>query len=167
MITVPVGHSVTRYRQEIEKAALEKGIDPNLVSSLIYVTSKGDPQYSNEQGGVGLMGLNANNAGAAPELKDPQNNLEVGTALLAALWHMSAGASNRLETAVIRYLGLNGVTDQERVAKMTSEILALYRGAPSEADTRSEYTESWGENQSLTGLPLPNGFSVDDVGITF
>jgi hypothetical protein len=163
MITVPVGHNVTRHGEAIRKISLENGLDPNLVASLVYVASKGDPQYSNEQGGVGLMGFDPRNAqeGTAPELKDPQGSLEAGTALFSSLWRMNAGAggNNRLETAVIRYLALNGIKDREQIAEMTSEILALYNGAPSEAPV-NEDEEDYPENYDWIGLPLIDGDSV-------
>jgi len=93
--------SVRRWCASIERNAAEKGLDPNLVASVMLQESGGDPNATSHSGAVGLLQVMPRDGIAASfqcingpcfrsrpsmaELYDPEFNLNYGTGMLAGL----------------------------------------------------------------------------------
>lgn len=83
-----------------EQAAAAYGVSPRLITAIIAVESGGNPQLVSASNAIGLMQIKASTAGrevyrhkgiggqpSASLLKDPQQNIEIGTAYLNILEH--------------------------------------------------------------------------------
>ncbi len=90
------------YRVEIDRAATRYGVDPFLVAAVIKTESGFDTRAQSHAGAVGLMQLMPATAewitsrpdwkGAVrPDLRRPQDNIDLGTYYLAYLLHRFEG----------------------------------------------------------------------------
>lgn len=83
-----------------EQAAKKYGISPRLITAIIAVESGGNPSLVSRSNAVGLMQIKASTAGrevyrhrgmsgqpSTSQLKDPQQNIDIGTAYLNILEH--------------------------------------------------------------------------------
>jgi len=99
----------------IRTASLHQGLDPGLVSALVYVESRYNPNARSPKGAMGLMQIMPATAArygvaSAASLLDPQVNVDVGTRYLRDLHKMFNGrtdlvlaAYNAGEGSVQRY----------------------------------------------------------------
>jgi membrane-bound lytic murein transglycosylase E len=97
------------YNQTIHQAARRYGVDETLVKAIIQVESGFNPDVVSHSNAVGLMQLKASTAGrdayqlqgrrgqpSSRELKDPETNIELGTAYLSMLQRQLAGIDDPL-----------------------------------------------------------------------
>jgi soluble lytic murein transglycosylase-like protein len=110
--------SVSRYGEAIEVAAAAHGVDPALVSLVVLVESRGNPNVQSPAGAVGLMQLMPATAAhiaaerglPAPtlaQLREPAFNLDFGAYLLAQLLAPAAGTPSA-EQVRLAAIGYNG-----------------------------------------------------------
>jgi beta-lactamase regulating signal transducer with metallopeptidase domain len=110
--------SVTRHRAAIEAAAAAHGIDPALLSVMVLVESRGNPEAVSPGGALGLMQLMpqtaariaANRGLAAPtpaELRSPAYNLDLAASYVAELlaWFAAKPLDERVRFAALAYVG--------------------------------------------------------------
>jgi murein DD-endopeptidase MepM/ murein hydrolase activator NlpD len=165
-------------RGDIERAAAQHGVDPDLLALFVLVESQGDPRALSPSGARGLMQLmpktaervaNETRVPWAPErLDEPAYNLELGATYLASQLGAYEGSPRQVELAAAAYNGgpkavqawldgrgaLSGETDRYRslVAALWSE-----RKQPSSAawtQWRGGFRErAW----SKSIAPVPSG----------
>lgn len=95
------------YQSAIEEAAAQYGIDKKLITAMIQVESSFNPDAVSKSNAIGLMQLKASTAGCDAyrfkgksgcpddeELRDPQINIDLGTAYLASLQRQLGGIDN-------------------------------------------------------------------------
>jgi soluble lytic murein transglycosylase-like protein len=110
--------SVTRFAEAIEMAATSHRVDPALVSLVVLVESRGNPNVESPGGALGLMQLMPATAARiaaerglpAPtpaQLREPAYNLDFGAYLLAQLLAPSAGTPSP-EQVRLAAIGYNG-----------------------------------------------------------
>ncbi len=88
----------THWSHITKDVASHYGVDPKLVSAIISVESGGNPKVVSHSNAIGLMQIKASTAGRAVyqatgrrgqpskgELKDPEKNIQIGTAYLKLL----------------------------------------------------------------------------------
>lgn len=82
-----VHESIRPWQEYVHKYSREYGVDPDLVSAVLYVESKGDPYSVSKRGALGLMQITPNTArhlGISDAL-DPEENIRGGVKYLAWL----------------------------------------------------------------------------------
>jgi soluble lytic murein transglycosylase-like protein len=104
----------------INKYAREYGVDPDLVSAVLYIESKGDPYSVSPRGALGLMQLTPPTAkylGVSDAL-DPEENIRGGVKYLAWL-------INRYDepSALLAYNAGMGMLEQNRIPRETRQFL--------------------------------------------
>lgn len=95
------------YQSAIEQAAAQYGVDEKLITAMIQVESSFNPSAVSKSNAIGLMQLKANTAGCDAyrfqgksgcpdddDLRDPQINIDLGTAYLASLQRQLGGIDN-------------------------------------------------------------------------
>jgi soluble lytic murein transglycosylase-like protein len=110
--------SVSRFRRAIEAAASAHGVDPVLVSLVVLIESRGNPDAVSPGGAVGLMQVMPGTAAAiaaerglaAPtpaQMHEPGYNLDFGAYYLAKLLASFAGKppAEQVRLAAIGYNG--------------------------------------------------------------
>ncbi|HZY43714.1 MAG TPA: lytic transglycosylase domain-containing protein [Anaerolineae bacterium] len=92
---------ISRWVDLIAANAVARGLDPNLVCSIMFEESKGDPNIVSPAGAVGLMQVMPFPwRPSAEALKDPAINLTAGTRTLSEVIRQSQG---RLHIALMAY----------------------------------------------------------------
>ncbi len=82
--TLPTG--AARWKASIERAARANGIDPKLLTALVWVESGFDPSAVSHAGAIGLAQLMPATAeGLKVDPYDPEQNLDGGARFLAAM----------------------------------------------------------------------------------
>lgn len=110
--------SVSRFGAAIAAAAAAHGVDPALVSLVVLIESRGDPDAVSPGGAVGLMQVMPGTAaeiaaerGLAPptlaQMREPRFNLDFGTYYLAKQLALFEGRplADRVRLAAIAYNG--------------------------------------------------------------
>jgi len=95
------------YQSTIEEAAAQYGVDKKLITAMIQVESSFNPGAVSKSNAIGLMQLKAHTAGCDAyrfkgkrgcpdddDLRDPQINIDLGTAYLASLQRQLSGIYN-------------------------------------------------------------------------
>lgn len=87
---------VKRWEEAIVSTAIDRGLDPDFVASLVWMESRGDPRAVGPVGAVGLMQIMPREAGyswrpSRETLMDPATNLMWGTRTLAIVVRQSHG----------------------------------------------------------------------------
>lgn len=113
-----IPNSVSRYGQAIEAAGVAHGVDPTLVSLVVLVESRGNPDVQSPQGAVGLMQILPVTAAhiaaerglpspTLAQLRDPALNLDFGAYFLAQLLPPNDGPPS-VEQVRLAAIGYNG-----------------------------------------------------------
>lgn len=109
-----VWESIRPWRSFIERYAREYGVDPDLVSAIMYIESKGDPNSISSRGALGLMQITPSTAHSLgiKDVLDPEENIHAGVKYIAelirrydessALLAYNAGASVLEDTRIPR-----------------------------------------------------------------
>ncbi|KFK93504.1 MULTISPECIES: transglycosylase SLT domain-containing protein [unclassified Serratia (in: enterobacteria)] len=101
------GYQPYSYQNAIEEAAAQYGVDEKLITAMIQVESGFNPGAVSQSNAIGLMQLKASTAGCDAyrykgkrgcpdddDLRDPQINIDLGTAYLASLQRQLGGIDN-------------------------------------------------------------------------
>ncbi|AHG19577.1 lytic transglycosylase [Chania multitudinisentens RB-25] len=101
------GYEPRSYQSAIEDAAGQYGIDKKLITAMIQVESSFNPNAVSKSNAIGLMQLKAGSAGCDAyrfkgksgcpddnQLRDPEINIDLGTAYLASLQRQLGGIDN-------------------------------------------------------------------------
>lgn len=119
----------------IRAACVARGLDPGIVSALVYVESRYNPSAESPKGALGLMQILPSTAArygitSRADLLDPKVNVDVGTRYLSDLQHkfgsrtdLLLAAYNAGEFAVIRYG--NRIPPYPETQSYVRQILAL------------------------------------------
>lgn len=82
-VLVANGCSAT-YASQAGRAAVDKGMSPQIVAAVIFVESSCNADAVSPRGAIGLMGINRHIwRHPARELRDPEANTQIGTTILA------------------------------------------------------------------------------------
>jgi soluble lytic murein transglycosylase-like protein len=82
----PLPGGAGRWQAAVERAASANGIDPKLLTALVWVESGFDPNAVSSAGAIGLAQLMPDTAeGLGVDPYDPEQNLEGGARFLAAM----------------------------------------------------------------------------------
>lgn len=80
----PVGLPTDQYRNLIEQAAKEQGIDPDTLEAIMMLESSGDAKAQSSAGAMGLMQVMPFHFRAGEDPWDPATNIRVGARVFAA-----------------------------------------------------------------------------------
>ncbi len=162
---------VEAFAEEIDAAARESGLDPNLVAAIVYAESSGRPAAVSKADALGLMQLKedaANDAARrlgleAPSrealLEDPALNLRLGASQLA--WTLRNEEADPLRALVAYNAGRTKLRRWIRKAGSYEAWYAEQRldgdsGVLAYADKVLEYTELFRERGRIGGpAPIP------------
>ena len=98
-----VHQSLDPWQSYIDLYAAQYGVDPDLVSAIVYTESKGDPFRISRDGALGLMQIMPSTASflGFDNVLDPEENIKAGVKYIAwllkqygeshALWAWNAG----------------------------------------------------------------------------
>lgn len=94
------GENISRWANLIAYYAGQRGLDPDLVSAIIYEESKGFPNQISAVGAAGLMQIMPQEAGFSwrpkqAELLNPAVNLSWGTRTFSQILQQAEGSLNR------------------------------------------------------------------------
>jgi len=111
---------VRPWQTYIRKYSLEFGVDPDLVTAILYIESKGDPNSVSRKGAMGLMQITpatANHLGII-DVFDPEQNIKGGVKYIAHLIRTYDESS-----ALLAYNAGTGILDQDRIPVETKQFV--------------------------------------------
>jgi soluble lytic murein transglycosylase-like protein len=111
---------VRPWQMYIRKYSLEFGVDPDLVTAILYIESKGDPNSVSRKGAMGLMQITpatANHLGII-DVFDPEQNIKGGVKYIAHLIRTYDESS-----ALLAYNAGTGILDQDRIPVETKQFV--------------------------------------------
>lgn len=82
-----VWESIRPWKSYIERYSREFGVDPDLVSAVLYIESRGDPNIISARGALGLMQITPSTARSLgiKDILDPEENIRAGVKYIAQL----------------------------------------------------------------------------------
>jgi hypothetical protein len=140
------GPNITRWAELITHYAGQRGLDPDLVSALIYEESHGLPYLVSSMGAVGLMQVMSQETGfywrpRRAELLNPSVNLAWGTRTFGLILQDAEGSASR---ALAAY---NGGWEQETIPstqKFAIRVLDHYaRSIVARSGYEAESMKAW------------------------
>lgn len=111
---------VRPWQTYIRKYSLEFGVDPDLVTAILYIESKGDPNSVSRKGAMGLMQITpatANHLGIV-DVFDPEQNIKGGVKYIAHLIRTYDESS-----ALLAYNAGTGILDQDHIPVETKQFV--------------------------------------------
>jgi soluble lytic murein transglycosylase-like protein len=121
-----VWESIRPWKSFIEQYSKQFGVDPLLVSAVLYIESKGDPNIISPRGALGLMQITPTTARSLgiEDILDPEENIRAGVKYISFLIGRYDEAS-----ALLAYNAGAGILDENHIPKETKrfveQVLAL------------------------------------------
>jgi hypothetical protein len=149
---------ISQWADQIHAVAVAYQIDPDLIAAVVLAESHGDPVAVSRVGAVGLMGIMPVEAGFAwrpttEALKDPEVNLDWGTAILADILRQSGGD---LSTALAAYNGGWTQLDKRVPRTYAAEVLDFYgRAVAARSGVSPDIAAEWSVAVELTRGNIP------------
>ena len=119
---------IQKYKDVIEKVAAEKGLDPNLIASMIWAESRGnpnetsdnpDPEVGTDKGLMQVSDVTASENGLSGlDLSDPKNQILAGATEIA---NKIDAAGGDIEKALKDYVGGDNVDP-----KYVTNVMGFY-----------------------------------------
>jgi soluble lytic murein transglycosylase-like protein len=115
-----VWESIRPWKLYIERYSREFGVDPNLVSAVLYIESKGDPNIISARGALGLMQITPTTARSLgiEDILDPEENIRAGVKYIAQLIRKYDEPS-----ALLAYNAGAGILDENRIPRETQRFV--------------------------------------------
>lgn len=112
--------SIRPWKTIIERYSREFGVDPDLVSAVMYVESKGDPNVISPRGAHGLMQITLPTARSlgVVDILNPEENIRAGVKYIAQLIHQYDEPS-----ALLAYNAGAAILTDNRIPRETQRFL--------------------------------------------
>lgn len=118
--TKDVWECIRPWRPLIERYSREFGVDPDLVSAILYTESRGDPNTISPRGALGLMQITPATARhlGIEDILDPEENIRAGVKYISGLIRKYDEPS-----ALLAYNAGPSIFERNRVPRETRQFL--------------------------------------------
>ncbi len=115
-----VWESIHPWKSFIDRYSREYGVDPYLVSAVLYIESKGDPNIISARGALGLMQITPSTARSLgiEDILDPEENIKAGAKYIGQLIRKYDEPS-----ALLAYNAGTGILEDNRIPRETKRFV--------------------------------------------